>query len=85
MEKVKCKAIIDQGPNKGNQCNRSKLNNSNYCGKHNKRYTIINEAKTKNLRICDDGKRSCKNYTENDNGRSIKKRGTGVRHRPQRL
>jgi hypothetical protein len=59
-----CEAIIDQGPNKGNKCDKSKTINSKFCGKHHQRYTLIQEAQSKNLRICDDGKRACKNYTE---------------------
>jgi uncharacterized protein (DUF1499 family) len=59
-----CEATIDQGLNKGNVCNKKLLKDSNYCGKHHERYTLINEARNNSLRICDDGKRSCKNYTE---------------------
>lgn len=60
-----CNAIIDQGPNKGNICNRKILENSKYCGKHHARYILLDTAKEHNARVCDDGKRSCKNYTEN--------------------
>jgi hypothetical protein len=65
-EKKLCKATIDQGPNKGNQCSKQSLDNSDYCGKHNERYTSLDSAKKENKRICDDGKRSCKNFTQDN-------------------
>ena len=39
---------------------------SGFCIKHHDRGTLLEEAKTKGIRICDDGKRTCKNITQND-------------------
>jgi hypothetical protein len=36
---------------------------SGYCGKHQPRALLLKDAKEKGVRICDDGKRSCKNTT----------------------
>lgn len=36
---------------------------SGFCGKHEPRALLLKEAEEKNLRICDDGKRACKNQT----------------------
>ena len=58
-----CKALIDQGPTKGAQCSRKAKSSSDYCGKHIERQTLLLEAKQHNLRICDDGKRACKQNT----------------------
>lgn len=66
MEKQYCIATIDQGPNKGKQCTRKQLVDTKYCGKHNNRYNLIETAKRKNKRICDNGKRACKNYTHDN-------------------
>lgn len=63
-EKKLCKASIDQGPNKGKQCSKQSLENSDYCGKHNERYILIDLAKKENKRVCDDGKRVCTNFTQ---------------------
>ena len=38
---------------------------SGYCGKHEPRALILIEAKKKGVRICDDGRRACRNATEN--------------------
>jgi hypothetical protein len=65
-EKKLCKATIDQGPNKGKQCSKKSLQNYEYCGKHNERYTLIDLAKNENKRVCDDGKRGCKNFTQDN-------------------
>jgi hypothetical protein len=66
-EKIKdlplCVAIIQQGSNKGEKCTKI-ATEGNYCGKHYERNVLINEAINKNKRICDDGKRACKNETE---------------------
>ena len=45
-----CKAILEQGTNKGKQCERPKLENG-YCGKHQKQADI--DA------AISDGKRKC--------------------------
>ena len=37
-----------------------------YCLKHNTRGVLLEEAKKKGVRICDDGKRSCRNETFNN-------------------
>lgn len=39
---------------------------SGFCGKHEPRALLLKESKEKGIRICDDGKRACKNPT-NDN------------------
>jgi hypothetical protein len=54
-----CKAVLEQ-TNKGQPCTR-KAKESGYCGKHEPRQLLLQEAK--DYRICDDGKRSCKNKT----------------------
>jgi len=36
---------------------------SGFCGKHESRALLLKESKEKGIRICDDGKRSCKNPT----------------------
>lgn len=57
-----CNATIDQGPTKGSPCSR-KANESGFCGKHISRQLRIKEAVQQNKRICDDGKRACKQFT----------------------
>ncbi len=64
MSDTICKSLIEQGPTKGSQCSRkAKLNG--VCGKH-KRQLLLQEVYKLQKRICDDGKRACKNYTENN-------------------
>lgn len=58
-----CKALIQQGAKKGTHCPFIFEEQKEYCEKHRERNTIIDEAIKKNQRICDDGKRSCKNIT----------------------
>ena len=58
-----CEAIIQQHDNKGKQCDKI-ASVGKYCGKHSERNILITEAAEKGLRICDDGKRSCKNETK---------------------
>lgn len=58
---VTCKALITQGSNKGTKCTK-KANESGYCEKH-KLNIMLEEAAAYGKRICDDGKRACKNYT----------------------
>ena len=48
-----CKAILEQGANKGKQCDRPKMENG-YCGKHQKQSEIDSALK--------DGKRKCSTY-----------------------
>ena len=48
-----CKAILEQGANKGKQCDRPKMENG-YCGKHQKQLEIDSALK--------DGKRKCSTY-----------------------
>lgn len=61
-EKTFCKASIEVGNRRGKQCTKE-ANESGYCGKHQPRHTLLEEAKENNIRICDDGKRACKNQT----------------------
>ena len=58
-----CEAIIQQHDNKGKQCDKI-ASVGKYCGKHSERNILITEAAEKGIRICDDGKRSCKNETK---------------------
>jgi len=44
---------------------KSKAKGSGYCGKHEPRALLLSDADKKGIRICDDGKRLCKNPTEN--------------------
>jgi Family of unknown function (DUF5763) len=60
----RCIALIEQNKNKGKQCQQAAVDNG-FCGKHSKRGKLAELAKTIKKRICDDGKRSCKNFTEN--------------------
>jgi hypothetical protein len=45
---------------------KSKAKDSGYCGKHEPRALLLKDAVEKGVRICDDGKRACKNSTENN-------------------
>ncbi len=54
-----CKAIIEQ-IKKGQPCTR-RAKDSGYCGKHEPRQLLLQKAT--DYRICDDGKRLCKNKT----------------------
>ena len=58
-----CIAIIQQHDNKGKQCDKI-ASNGKYCGKHSERNILLEGAAKKGIRICDDGKRSCKNETK---------------------
>jgi hypothetical protein len=42
---------------------KSKHQESGYCGKHEPRALLLQEAEKERIRICDDGKRACKNPT----------------------
>lgn len=59
----RCAALIEQHKNKGKQCSQAAVEDG-FCGKHSKRGKLAEVAKSMNRRICDDGKRSCKNFTE---------------------
>ena len=45
---------------------KQKARESGFCGKHEPRAILLKEASEKGVRICDDGKRACKNETENN-------------------
>lgn len=60
-----CIAIIQQHDNKGTQCDKV-ATRGDYCGKHFERNQLIKEAEKKGIRICDDGKRLCKNETKDN-------------------
>ena len=42
----------------------NKARDSGFCGKHEPRALLLEQAKKDGRRLCDDGKRACKNYTE---------------------
>ena len=48
-----------------NEC-KKEARPSGYCGKHEPRALLLKDAAEKGIRICDDGKRACKNSTENN-------------------
>jgi hypothetical protein len=58
-----CEAIIQQNDNKGKQCDKI-ASVGKYCGKHSERNILLEKAAENGVRICDDGKRSCKNETK---------------------
>ena len=58
-----CIAIVQQHDNKGKQCDKI-ASIGKYCGKHSERNVLLEEAAKKGMRVCDDGKRSCKNETK---------------------
>jgi len=45
---------------------KQKARESGFCGKHEPRALLLKDAYEKGVRICDDGKRACKNETENN-------------------
>lgn len=45
---------------------KQKARESGFCGKHEPRALLLKDASKKGVRICDDGKRTCKNETENN-------------------
>lgn len=57
-----CIASIQQGNKKGTPCEKA-ASNGDYCGKHYEYNIRLQEAATKNIHICDDGKRLCKQAT----------------------
>lgn len=61
--KLNCKALIAQGENRGKQCNKQSTTDEGYCKKHLEINILQEKAKEENKRVCDDGKRACKNYT----------------------
>lgn len=58
-----CIAIVQQHDNKGKQCDKI-ASLGKYCGKHSERNVLLEESAKNGIRICDDGKRSCKNETK---------------------
>jgi hypothetical protein len=62
---ILCKGLITQGPNKGNPCDKEASTPEGYCGKHTLNI-LVDKATEEGKRICDDGKRACKNYTIED-------------------
>lgn len=60
-----CKSVIECGPTKGTQCTRKATTNG-FCGKHAPRQLLVQAALAQEKRICDDGKRACKNFTEDN-------------------
>lgn len=44
------------------KCNKQ-AKDSGFCGKHEQRGLLLQEAEQKGIRLCDDGKRACKNQT----------------------
>lgn len=60
-----CIASIQQHENKGKQCDKL-ATNGEYCGKHFNRNILIEQSKNEGKRICDDGKRACKNITKDN-------------------
>lgn len=65
-ESVMCRAVYTQGPNKGEKCDKKASTPEGFCGKHALRNTMVEAAAGAGRRICGDGKRSCKNFTEDD-------------------
>jgi hypothetical protein len=61
-KKEKLKAITLCKGIENKPCN-FEANESGYCGKHQARGLLLEEAKELSVRICDDGKRACKNIT----------------------
>lgn len=59
----RCMASIQQGNKKGISCEKA-ASHGDYCGKHYEYNTRLVETAAKNIRICDDGKRACKNKTQ---------------------
>lgn len=58
-----CIAKVEQGKNKGDACDKL-ATNGDYCGKHYAANVLRIQAVQQGIRICDDGKRACKNQTE---------------------
>jgi len=57
-----CIAILEQQEHKGTQC-KNKASDRDFCGIHIERAKILTRAKELGVRICDDGRRACKNET----------------------
>ena len=62
---VLCRGLITQGLNKGKPCDKESSTPEGYCGKHTLNI-LVEKATEEGKRICDDGKRACKNYTIED-------------------
>ena len=57
---LECKWLL-----KDKSCSK-KARLSGFCGKHEPRAILLEQAKKDGRRICDDAKRACKNYTDNN-------------------
>lgn len=57
-----CSAVIEQGVKRGQQCKKT-AKESGFCGKHEPRAILLKKSLENGIRICDDGKRACKNNT----------------------
>ena len=60
--KTLCRGRITQGPKKGDTCDKQASTPEGLCGKHTLN-VVIEKAASEGKRLCDDGKRACKNYT----------------------
>jgi hypothetical protein len=60
--KTLCRGKITQGSNKGSPCDKEASTLEGFCGKHTLN-VLVEKAAEDGRRICDDGKRACKNYT----------------------
>lgn len=60
--KTLCRGRITQGPKKGDPCDKEASTPEGFCGKHTLN-VVIEKAASEGKRLCDDGKRACKNYT----------------------
>jgi hypothetical protein len=60
--KTLCRGKITQGANKGSLCDKEASTPEGFCGKHTLN-VLVEKAAEDGHRICDDGKRVCKNYT----------------------
>ena len=59
----KCIVILEQSRNGKSQCENT-ASTGKYCKLHYERNTLLDDAKSRGVRICDDGKRACKNETQ---------------------
>jgi len=60
--KTLCRGKIAQGSNKGSPCDKEASTPEGFCGKHILN-VLVEKAAEDGRRICDNGKRACKNYT----------------------
>lgn len=59
----RCVALLEQSRLGNTQCTNS-ASIGKYCKLHSSRNTLLEDAKLRGVRICDDGKRACKNETQ---------------------